>query len=141
MALIAKLRVWLAARRFGIVFAALTLVAGLTLRAVAVGAVAKYGGVALWATLVYALQLVVAPRLRPGRAWLLCVLISFAVEFLQLTPLPMALYEVHAFFALVFGTTFHLPDLPSYVLGATLGLTVHRLALNRWAKTTSSQPR
>lgn len=122
---------WLRERRFGIGFAALTLVAGLTLRATLGGALAKYGGVALWATLVYALELVVRPRLGPRLAWGLCVVISFAVEFLQLSPLPMALYEVHPFFALVFGTTFHVPDLPSYVAGATIGLGVH-LAGTSW---------
>jgi hypothetical protein len=104
-----------------------TLGLGLELRALFTGWFAKYGGVALWATLVYWLVLWCIPRLKPGRVAGLTVLISFAVELFQLTPMPMALYEVHPFFALVFGTTFHLPDFPSYVVGAGLGFAIHRL--------------
>ncbi len=104
-----------------------TLMAGLELRAFFSGGVAKYGGVALWATLVYWLVLWSVPRMKPARVSGLTVLISFAVELFQLTPVPMALYEIHPYFALVLGTTFHLPDFPAYVVGAGLGFLVHRL--------------
>ncbi len=86
------------------------------------GSVAKYGGVALWATLVYFLLLCVAPRLSRGRCFWLCVGISFAVELFQLTPIPRALNEVHTSFVLVFGTSFHAFDLPAYVAGAVLAV-------------------
>ncbi len=101
--------------------AAVTLVFGLGTRAVLAGWLAKYLGVALWATLVYFLILFVAPRTTTRRAFILCTAISFAVELFQLTPIPMALYGIHPFFALVLGTTFSAADLPAYVVGAALG--------------------
>ncbi len=102
--------------------AVLILCSGLGLRAFMSGAVAKYGGVALWATLVYFLLLCVAPSLSRGRCFWLCVGISFAVELFQLTSIPRALNDEHAGFALVFGTTFHVLDLPAYVAGAALAV-------------------
>ena len=104
-----------------------TLAAGLATRAFLGGWIAKYLGVALWATLVYFLILFIAPRVPVLRAFAICVVISLVVEFAQLTPGPMALYELHPFFALVFGTTFNAPDLPAYVVGAGLGAAVHAL--------------
>jgi hypothetical protein len=111
-------------RVFATVAAILTLAAGLGCRAVFSGWVSKYGGVALWATLVYFLVLWVRPRLAVARAALLCLAISVAVELFQLTPVPRALYEVHAAFALIFGTTFHAWDLPAYAVGALLGAAI-----------------
>ncbi len=101
------------------------LLSGLGLRAAFDGAIAKYGGVALWSTLVYVLLLVLWPRLTILRAFCICVAISFAVEFFQLTPVPRALYELHSAFALVFGTVFSWQDLPAYVGGAALGVILH----------------
>lgn len=105
--------------------ALLILVAGLGCRAVFSGWLSKYGGVALWATLVYFLVLWVRPQLAVARAALLCLTISIAVELFQLTPVPRMLYELHAAFALVFGTTFNAWDLPAYAAGALLGAGVH----------------
>lgn len=115
---------WWRQRVFATTAALLTLVAGLGCRAVFSGWVSKYGGVALWATLVYFLVLWVRPQLPVARAALLCLAISVAVELFQLTPVPRALYELHAAFALVFGTTFHAWDLPAYAAGALLGAAV-----------------
>ena len=112
-------------RAFATTAAVLTLVAGLGCRAVFSGWVSKYGGVALWATLVYFLVLWVRPQLAVARAALLCLAISVAVELFQLTPVPRAFYQVHAAFALVFGTTFHAWDLPAYAVGALLGAAIH----------------
>ena len=107
---------------FAIAAGTTTLIAGLGVRAVLSGWVAKYLGVALWATLVYFLILFVAPRISLLCAFLACVIISFVVELAQLTPAPMALYRIHPFFALVFGTTFNAPDLPAYVFGAGMAV-------------------
>jgi Protein of unknown function (DUF2809) len=116
---------WWRQRVFATTAAVLTLVAGLGCRAVFSGWVSKYGGVALWATLVYFLVLWVRPQLAVARAALLCFSISVAVELFQLTPVPRALYEVHGAFALVFGTTFHAWDLLAYAVGALLGAAIH----------------
>ena len=124
-------------RVFATAAAVLTVMAGLGCRAVFSGWVSKYGGVALWATLVYFLVLWVRPQLAVARAALLCLAISVAVELFQLTPVPRALYEVHAAFALVFGTTFHAWDLPAYAVGALLGAAIDcafRAVLRRRAR-------
>ena len=111
-------------RLFALSGALVTVPCGLGIRALFDGAAAKYAGVALWATLVFFLIVLVKPELSWRRAFVVCVGISFVVEFLQLTPGPMALYRVHPAFALVFGTTFNGPDLPAYVVGAGVGALV-----------------
>ncbi|MFE2438648.1 DUF2809 domain-containing protein, partial [Streptomyces sp. NPDC059409] len=68
--------------------AAVIVGAGLTLRAVATGEVAKYGGDALYTLLLFALVLVVAPGTAPIRAAALALAVSWGVEFLQLTDGP-----------------------------------------------------
>ncbi|MET7812760.1 DUF2809 domain-containing protein [Streptomyces sp. NPDC005395] len=75
--------------RFAAAGAAAVIVgAGLTLRAVATGEVAKYGGDALYTLLLFALVLVVAPGTAPIRAAALALAVSWGVEFLQLTDGP-----------------------------------------------------
>jgi hypothetical protein len=108
-----------------------TLVLGLATRAFLEGWIAKYLGVALWATLVYALVVLMRPAISPSNATLVTIAISFVVELLQLTPGPMALARIHRFFALVFGTTFNALDLPSYVTGAVLGAAIHMALVRR----------
>ena len=107
----------------------MTLALGLGSRALLSGWIAKYLGVALWATLVYFIIVWIAPAIAVRRAFFLCVAISFAVELAQLTPLPTALYQLHPLFALIFGTTFNAPDLPAYVVGAAIGALAHRAAI------------
>ncbi len=125
---------WWRQRIFPTAAGLLTLAAGLGCRAVLSGWLSKYGGVALWATLVYFLVLWVRPQLAVARTALLCLAISVAVEFFQLTPVPRALYEVHPAFALVFGTTFNAWDLPAYAAGALLGAGIHAAFQRRPAR-------
>jgi hypothetical protein len=98
---------------------------GLGARKLLVGWPAKVAGVALYATMVYALILVFAPRLRVGRALALCVGLCFAIELLQLTPGPAYLAGRHVLFRLALGATFSAWDLPMYVGGALLGAAAH----------------
>ncbi|MFF0533711.1 ribosomal maturation YjgA family protein [Streptomyces coelicoflavus] len=101
--------------------------AGLALRAVAVGEVAKYGGDALYTLLLFALVLVAAPRTAPGRAAVLALAVSWAVEFLQLTDGPAYLAGQSTVARLVLGSTFNAPDLFWYAVGAAAGwLAVRR---------------
>lgn len=106
-----------------------SIVLGLGARACLTGWPAKVLGVALWATLVHFLILCLAPRITMRRAFTLCLALSFAVEFFQLSGVPMRLHALHPAFALVFGTTFSALDLPAYAAGAGVGARVHAAAL------------
>ncbi|WP_328564460.1 DUF2809 domain-containing protein [Streptomyces coelicoflavus] len=101
--------------------------AGLALRAVAAGEVAKYGGDALYTLLLFALVLVAAPRTAPAKAAVLAMAVSWAVEFLQLTDGPAHLARQSTAARLVLGSTFNAPDLFWYAVGAATGwLAVRR---------------
>jgi hypothetical protein len=97
--------------------AAVILAAGLTVRAVTSGGFAKYAGVALYASLVYALVVILAPRLSPRWAALAAVGFCWLVEFAQLTPYPADLSARNGLARLVLGSTFNAPDLFWYVVG------------------------
>jgi len=113
-------------RRAALVAATLILAAGLTVRAVAGGAFAKYGGVALYAALVHALVVGLAPRLAPERAAAIALAFCWAVEFAQLSPVPAALSADSTLARLVLGSTFHPPDLAWYMVGVAFMYGGHR---------------
>jgi hypothetical protein len=115
------------ARVAALAAAGLILVAGLTVRAVTTGAFAKYAGVALYAALVYALVVVLAPRLRP--LWTAVVAVGFCwlVEVAQLTPYPAELSARSGLARLVLGSTFHPPDLFWYAVGVAAMAGGHTL--------------
>ncbi|MGW6279607.1 ribosomal maturation YjgA family protein [Kribbella sp. NPDC055071] len=98
-------------------------VLGLGVRAFAGGDFAKYAGVALYATLIYALVSFWLPRVW---AVLTAIGISWAVEFFQLTGIPAELSARSGLAHLVLGSTFSWPDLIWYVVGAGLGVIVVR---------------
>jgi hypothetical protein len=108
------------ARVAALTAAGLILIAGLTVRAVTTGALAKYAGVALYAALVYALVVVLVPSLRP--LWTAVVAVGFCwlVELAQLTPYPAELSARSALARLVLGSTFHPPDLFWYAVGVAV---------------------
>ena len=110
------------------VAAVLTVAAGLSVRSVLDGDLAKYAGDALYALLIFWLVLVVAPRTRDWAAALTAFGVSVAVELFQLTGVPAELGAHSALARLVLGTTFNPPDLPFYALGAALGWALHRTA-------------
>lgn len=105
--------------------ASATVGAGLGLRAVAGGDVAKYGGDALYTVLLLTLVVLVAPRVTPLRAAAVALAASWAVEFLQLGPVPAELSRRSVIARLVLGSTFNAPDLFWYVVGAAAGCLVH----------------
>ncbi|MEU5218976.1 DUF2809 domain-containing protein [Streptomyces sp. NPDC020807] len=100
--------------------------AGLGIRAVATGEVAKYAGDALYTVLVTALVVLVAPRARPSAAAGVALGFSWGVELFQLTGLPAAMSAHSTLARLVFGTTFNAPDLFWYAIGAAVGWAGHR---------------
>jgi hypothetical protein len=99
--------------------------AGLGLRAVATGSLAKYGGDALYTVLLLALVVLVAPRVSPLTAAGSALAISWGIEFLQLSEIPAELSRRSAVARLVIGSTFNPPDLFWYAVGATAGCLVH----------------
>ncbi|AQS71456.1 DUF2809 domain-containing protein [Streptomyces pactum] len=115
--------------RLAATVAALAIVgAGTGLRAVASGDVAKYGGDALYCLLMFALVILVAPRVTPPTAAAVALAVSWGVEFLQLTGLPAHLSQQSTAARLVLGSTFNAPDLFWYAVGAATGwLVVHRM--------------
>ncbi|WP_063768372.1 DUF2809 domain-containing protein [Streptomyces griseus] len=103
--------------------------AGLALRSVATGSVAKYGGDALYTLLLVALVVVVAPRVTPRVAAVSALVLSWGVEFLQLSDVPAELSRRSAVARLVLGSTFNPPDLFWYVVGAAVGWLVHTVSV------------
>ncbi|MFJ6689044.1 DUF2809 domain-containing protein [Streptomyces sp. NPDC091294] len=111
-----------ARRRLVAAAAAVVIVgAGLALRAVAAGEVAKYGGDALYTLLLFALVLVAAPGTAPAKAAAVALAVSWGVEFLQLTDVPADLARQSTAARLVLGSTFNAPDLFWYAVGAAAG--------------------
>ncbi|WP_405607840.1 DUF2809 domain-containing protein [Streptomyces sp. NBC_00076] len=105
--------------------AVVTVGAGLGLRAVAAGDVAKYGGDALYTVLLYALVVLAVPRVTPLAAAASALVVSWVVEFSQLTEVPAEFSQRSAVARLVLGSTFNPPDLFWYVAGAAAGWLVH----------------
>lgn len=110
------------------VAAVVTVAAGLSVRSVLGGDLAKYAGDALYALLIFWLVLVVAPRTRGWVAAVVAFGVSAAVELFQLTGVPAELGAHSALARLVLGTTFNAPDLPFYALGVAAGWALHRIA-------------
>ncbi|MEU3656296.1 DUF2809 domain-containing protein [Streptomyces sp. NPDC032161] len=108
--------------------AGLTVAAGLGVRAVADGDIAKYAGDALYTVLICALVLVAVPRTRPLVVAGTGLALSWGVELLQLTGLPADLSRHSAVARLVLGSTFNAPDLFWYAVGAGFAWAVTALA-------------
>ncbi|MEU1262270.1 ribosomal maturation YjgA family protein [Streptomyces cellulosae] len=108
-------------RLLAAVAALVTVGAGLGLRALATGDVAKYGGDALYTLLILTLVVLLAPRSTPARAAGAALAVSWAVELLQLTGLPAELSARSTAARLVLGSTFNAPDLLWYAVGACGG--------------------
>ncbi|MFD4396548.1 DUF2809 domain-containing protein [Kitasatospora sp. NPDC058478] len=104
-----------------------TVAAGLGVRAGLGGDVAKYAGDTLYTVLVYALVVLVAPRVRPGRAAVVAAGLSWAVELFQITGVPDELGRRSGLVRLVLGSTFNPPDLFWYLVGAAFAALVHRV--------------
>ncbi len=118
-------------RLLAAVAALVTVGAGLGLRAVATGDVAKYGGDALYTLLILTLVVVLAPRSTPARAAGIALAVSWAVELLQLTGLPAGLSARSTVARLVLGSTFNAPDLFWYAVGACAGWLALRAVARR----------
>jgi hypothetical protein len=121
--------------------AAVTVAAGLGVRAFADGAVAKYAGDALYTVLICTLVVVAAPRTRPVVVAGTALAFSWAVELLQLTGLPADLSRHSTVARLVLGSTFNAPDLFWYAVGAGIAWAVTALAASPARAPRTSAPR
>lgn len=95
------------------------------MRAVGDGSIAKYAGDALYTVCVYALVVLIAPKVRPLVAGLVALGVSWAVELAQLTDVPASLSERSVVARLVLGRTFNAPDLLWYAVGAVAAAALH----------------
>lgn len=116
-------------RAVAVLAAGLTVAAGLGVRGVAGGDVAKYAGDALYSVLVYALVVLAAPRVRVTVAAGWAAGLSWAVELFQLTGVPDELGRHSTLARLVLGSTFNPPDLCWYLVGAGCAALLHRVLL------------
>ena len=107
----------------------LTGIAGLTVRAVSEGPVAKVGGDVLYAVAVYALVLLIRPRTSRRAAAGAVTLICWGVEFAQLTPFPAEASQHSAPARLLLGSTFYPADLAAYLIGVLLTTAVRTALL------------
>jgi hypothetical protein len=115
----------LRARRVALFTVPLTVAAGLGSRVLLGGLPAKIAGDALYTVLIYVLVVVVQPDVRPSRALVVALGLSFAVELAQLTPYPAWLSSKHVILRLMFGTTFGFVDLAGYAVGAASAGALH----------------
>lgn len=84
--------------------------------------VVKYGGVALWAIVVFLLLGLAAPVTATTRVAGIAVAVAWCVEFLQLYHSPwIDSIRSTRVGHLVLGSTFHSPDLVAYCVGIGLG--------------------
>ncbi|WP_307128879.1 DUF2809 domain-containing protein [Streptomyces sp. B1I3] len=111
--------------------ALVTVAAGLGVRSVVGGVLAKYAGDALYTVLIHAVVVLVVPRVRPLTAAGVALASSWAVELAQLTGVPAELSRGSAVARLVLGSTFNAPDLFWYVAGAGLARAAHAGATAR----------
>lgn len=121
-----------AGRRLSAVVAVpLVVAAGLGARSVGHGAAASAAGDVLYAVLVYALVVALAPRWRHAVAAGTAVAVCWLVEAAQLTSFPAALADVWWPVRYVLGTSFVWTDLLLYAVGVLLASGVD-LALSRY---------
>ncbi|MFE1318263.1 DUF2809 domain-containing protein [Kitasatospora phosalacinea] len=111
--------------------AAAVLLLGLVLPALAPQRAAALLGGALYTALLYTVLMAAAPRLGPWTAGGTALAASWAVELFQVSGLPADLGRSSLLSRLVLGTTFDLPDLLGYALGAVVLVAVHQLARRR----------
>lgn len=105
---------------------AATLAAGVAARSGTLPpSLAKPVGVCLWCALVYWWVVFARPRLAVWRVLLVATAVGWAVEFLQLTPVPAKLAELFPPSRWVLGRAFHAADLAAYVVGAGAAAGLH----------------
>ena len=89
--------------------------------------VVKYGGSALWGTMVYLLVAIFAARWRPGRVAAAAMTIAIAVEFSRLYHTPsLDAFRLTLAGALLLGRIFSLWNIVAYAVGVAVGMLLDR---------------
>lgn len=101
-----------------LVAAVVVIAAGLAVHTGVPGEVGGFAGDALYAVLVFLLIAIAAPAVSAPMVAGAALAVCWAIELLQLTPLPAALSRSVPGAALVVGSTFQVSDLIAYALGA-----------------------
>ncbi len=114
-------------RWVAVVLAVAALAVALTIRALAGGALEQHSGTALYASMVYAGVLFLAPRAHPALTAALAVAFCWLVELSQLTGIPAELSQRSLVARLALGVQFDPVDLIWYPVG------VLPLAVAHWA--------
>ncbi len=111
---------------------ATTIAAGLLVRSLLDGALAKYLGIALYGTMMFWLVALIRPRAAAWRIALVAVAICWGVEFFQLTPIPAAINKHVPLMRLVLGEHFSWWDVVGYVGGVLAGYSAHAIGRGLW---------
>jgi len=112
----------------GLAFA-IRLITGTTVEST--GVLEQVSGTALYASAFYGGVLILWPHGRPLPVALISIAFCWAVEFFQLTDVPVELSARSVVARLVLGRVFDPSDLLWYVLGVLLAVAVHYLTLCR----------
>ena len=90
--------------------------------------VVKYGGSALWGTMVYLLVAIFAPRWRPRRVAVAAMAIAVAVEFSRLYHTPsLDAFRLTLAGALMLGRVFSLWNILAYAVGIGVGFKLDNI--------------
>jgi len=115
--------------------AAVTIGAGLVLRRVHLGlpvSVVKYGGSALWATMVYWIVAALRPAWRPAETGFVAAIVAALVEFFKLYHAPaLDAFRRTLTGALLLGRYFSLLDVAVYCLAIALVAWIDGRAIRR----------
>lgn len=118
-------------------FALVVIVCGLSLRwyGLPLGVpalIVKYGGSLLWATMVFLLVGVLAPRLSRTQLASVAAAIAVLVEFSRLVHVPwLDAFRLTTAGALLLGRIFSLWNLLAYAIGVVFGVGIERLVEQR----------
>jgi hypothetical protein len=103
--------------------------------------VVKYGGSALWATMVFCLVAMTAPARPRWRVALMSAAIAVGVELFRLVHAPwLDAFRLTTAGALLLGRIFSLWDVLAYGVGIILGMVIDRLGMALLAKAGFATP-
>jgi hypothetical protein len=128
-------------RLVALVGAAVLASAGVTLHYLPHDTIGAYAGLALYAALVYAVVVLLVPRVRPKVAATVTAALCCAVELARLSPQTAELSARSAPARIVLGGTFNPANLAWYAVGVAAVLAAHSLAYRKARRSVSVDAR